>query len=253
MLLNDNEYLSVVEDIKLKIRHAQYRAVLAVNCELVMLYWHIGTVINEFSIWGNKFVENLARDIKLDFPDAKGYSVRNLKYMAKFSKTYSDLEFVQRTVAQIPWRHNVALLDKVKEHDQRVWYAQKIIEDGWSRDWLVTQIENRLYERQAITQKSTNFDLRLPSPQSELVKQSMKDPYVFDFIENRDGILEREIEKEMIKNITKLLLELGTGFAFMGNQYQIMVENEEFYIDMLFYHVKLRCFIPCRGKSSCRC
>ncbi|MDR1915141.1 MAG: DUF1016 N-terminal domain-containing protein [Synergistaceae bacterium] len=145
---------------------------------MVILYWNIGTAINKHSVWGNKFIENLAKDIKLDFPNAKGYSVRNLKYMAKFAKTYPDFEFVQRAVAQIPWRHNVTLLDKVKNAEERKWYIQEIINNGWSRDWLAAQIESRLYERQAIAHKATNFDLRLPPPQSELAKQTMKDPYI---------------------------------------------------------------------------
>ncbi|MFP3153376.1 PDDEXK nuclease domain-containing protein [Lachnospiraceae bacterium ZAX-1] len=179
----------------------------------------------------------------MDFPNAKGYSLRNLKYMAKSAKTYSDLEFVQRTVAQIPWRHNVALLDKVKDENERNWYVQEVIANGWSRDWLVAQIENKLYQRQALAHKVTNFDLRLPPPQSELVKQTMKDPYIFDFIEDHDGIVEREIENEMVKNVTRLLLEFGTGFAFVGNQYHLEVEGEDFYIDILFYSLKLRCYV----------
>lgn len=243
LLINNHEYLSIVDDVKLKIRNAQYRATLAVNSELITLYWNIGNVINEHSVWGNKFIDNLARDIKLDFPDAKGYSIRNLKYMAKFAKTYTDIQFVQRCVAQIPWRHNIALLDKVKDYTELEWYASQVIENGWSKEWLVTQIENQLYKRQAIVHKVTNFDLRLSSPQSELAKQTMKDPYIFDFVENRDGIIEREIENELVKNVTKLLLELGTGFAFIGNQYHIEVENEDFYIDLLFYHLKLRCYV----------
>ena len=243
MLINNNEYLRIIDEIKANIKSTQYRAALAVNNELLILYWEIGNVINTHSVWGNKFIENLARDITLEFPKAKGYSIRNLKYMAKFAKTYTNIEFVQRCAAQIPWRHNIALLDKVKDENECKWYIQEVIKNGWSRDWLVKQIENQLYQRQIISHKSTNFDLRLPPPQSELVKQTMKDPYIFDFIEDRDGIVEREIENEMVKNVTKLLLELGTGFAFIGNQYHIEVENEDFYIDLLFYHLKLRCYV----------
>jgi predicted nuclease of restriction endonuclease-like (RecB) superfamily len=250
MLINNNEYLSIVDDIKSKIHAAQYRAVVAVNVELITLYWNIGTVINEHSVWGNKFIENLARDIKLDFPDAKGYSIRNLKYMAKFSKVYTDLKFVQRTVAQIPWRHNIALIDKVKDDNERLWYTQKVIEEGWTRDLLVSQIEYKLYERQAIAHKVTNFPQRLLSPQGELAEQTMKDPYIFDFIPYKVGMVEREVENELVKNITKLLLELGTGFAFVGNQYHIEVEGEDFYIDLLFYHLSLRCYVVIELKSG---
>jgi len=243
MLINDSEYLKVIEDVKDKIRQARHRAMFAVNSEVIILYWNIGKTINEHKKWGNKFIDNLSRDIKFEFPTAKGYSVRNLKYMAKFTKIYPNLEFVQRCVAQIPWRHNTAILDKLKDENARNWYIGEIIKNGWSREWLITQIENNLYGRQVAVHKINNFDLRLPPPQSKLVKQTMKDPYIFDFIENRDGIAEREIEREMVKNVTKLLLELGTGFAFVGEQYRIEVENEEFLIDLLFYNLKLRCFV----------
>jgi len=250
MLVNNNEYMTIVEDVKARIKSAQYRATLAVNSELIELYWNIGVIINEYSVWGNKFVDNLARDIKIDFPNAQGYSIRNLKYMAKFAKIYPDIKFVQRTVAQIPWRHNVALIDKVKDEAQRSWYAEKVIEGGWSRDWLVTQIEYQLYERQAIVEKTTNFPTRLAPPQSDLAEQTMKDPYIFDFVTYRKGMVEREVENELVKNITKLLLELGTGFAFMGNQYHIEVENEDFYIDLLFYNLKLRCYVVIELKTG---
>jgi len=250
MLINNNEYLSVVSDIKARIKNAQHRVMLSANSELVALYWSIGKVINENSAWGNKFVDNLARDIKHDFPSVTGYSVRNLKYMAKFAKTYDDFEFVQRTVAQIPWRHNIALLDKVKDSGQRIWYTQKVIENGWSRDWLVTQIEYQLYERQAVSDKTSNFNQRLELPQSELAEQALKDPYIFDFIQYRECMIEREIEAELVKNVTKLLLELGTGFSFMGNQYHIEVEGEDFYIDLMFYNLKLRCYVVIELKTG---
>lgn len=172
MLINNSEYLTIIDDIKSKIRQARHRAIFAANSELILLYWNIGKVINKNNSWGNKFIENLARDIKLEFPNAKGYSIRNLKYMAKFTKTYDDLQFVQRSVAQIPWRHNIAILDKIKDENEREWYIKEILKNGWSREWLVTQIENNLYKCQISIYKSTNFDLRLPPPQSELVKQT---------------------------------------------------------------------------------
>jgi len=250
MLINDSEYSKIINDIKLEIRQAKHRAMLSVNSELITLYWNIGNVINQHNSWGSKFIDNLSRDIKFEFPNAKGYSVRNLKYMAKFAKTYTNFTFVQRNVAQIPWRHNTAILDKVKDSNEREWYITEVIKNGWSRDWLITQIENNLYKRQVIVHKVTNFDLRLPSPQSELVKQTMKDPYIFDFIEDRDGIIEREIESEMVINVTKLLLELGTGFAFVGEQYHIEVEKEDFYIDLLFYNLKLRCYVIVELKTG---
>ena len=250
MLINKSDYISVANDIKAQIRAAQRRVLLTANSELFTLYWNIGKVINENSAWGNKFVENLARDIKLDFPDAKGYSVRNLKYMAKFSKTFTDFEIVQTLSAQLTWSHNTALLDKVKGVDVFLWYAERNSESGWSVNTLKEQIENGLYERQALTRKASNFQQRLMPPQSDLAEQTMKDPYMFDFVPYREGMIEREIEAELVKNITKLLLELGTGFAFLGNQYHIEVENEDFYIDLLFYNLKLRCYVVIELKSG---
>ena len=250
MLINNNEYISVVNDIKTRIRTAQRRVLLSANSELFSLYWNIGKVINENSAWGNKFVENLSRDIKLDFPKAKGYSVRNLKYMAKFYKTFPDFEIVQSLTAQLTWTHSNALLDKVKDRDIFLWYAERNGEAGWSVDALKEQIENGLYERQALTKKASNFQQRLMPPQSDLAEQTMKDPYMFDFIPYREGMIEREIESELVKNITKLLLELGTGFAFMGNQFHIEVENEDFYIDLMFYNLKLRCYVVIELKTG---
>ena len=250
MLINNNDYISVVNDIKTRIRAAQRRVLLAANSELFALYWNIGRVINEYSEWGNKFVENLARDIKLDFPDTKGYSVRNLKYMAKFAKNFLDFEIVQTLSAQLTWSHNTALLDKVKDREKFLWYAERNGEAGWSVDVLKEKVENSLYERQTNNLKASNFQKRLTPPQSDLAEQTMKDPYMFDFIRYREGMIEREIEAELVKNITKLLLELGTGFAFLGNQYHIEVENEDFYIDLLFYHLKLRCYVVIELKNG---
>jgi len=248
--MNNAEYLKIIDDIRRKIRAAQHKAVLAANSELITLYWNIGTVINEHSVWGNKFIDNLARDIKLGFPNATGFSIRNLKYMAKFAKMFPDWTIVPAPLAQITWHHNRTLMDKIEDTERYLWYAAQTVENGWSRNVLVQQIEYRLYERQAIAAKTTNFDKRLPSPQSELAEQTLKDPYIFDFIEYRQGMVEREIESELVKNITKLLLELGTGFASVGNQYHIEVENEDFYIDLLFYNLKLRCYVAIEIKSG---
>jgi predicted nuclease of restriction endonuclease-like (RecB) superfamily len=248
--MNNAEYLKIIADIKSRIHEAQHRAVFAANSELITLNWNIGKTINEHSSWGSKFIDNLARDIKLEFPTARGYSVRNLKYMAKFAKTYPDFEFVRTVSAQMSWSHNTALLDKVKDGGQRVWYAKKAIEDGWTLNALEYQIESRLYERQALTEKTSNFKERLPDPQGKLAEQTMKDPYIFDFIDFHQGIVEREIESELVKNITRLLLELGTGFAFVGNQYHIEVENEDFYIDLLFYNIKLHCYVVIELKNG---
>ncbi|MCL2529648.1 MAG: DUF1016 N-terminal domain-containing protein [Coriobacteriia bacterium] len=157
--MNNNDYLAVVDEIKTRIHVARHKAILSANSDLISLYWDIGNIINERSVWGNKFVENLSRDIKLEFPHATGYSPRNLRYMATFAKAYPDKVILQRSVAKLPWGHNIALLDKVKDEDQRLWYAGKAIESGWSRDWLAIQIESQLYERQALADKTTNYSV----------------------------------------------------------------------------------------------
>ena len=250
MLMNNNEYIEIIETIKGEIRGAQYKAALSVNRELIMLYYHIGTVINEHKTWGSKFIENLAADIRIAFPNVKGYSVRNLKYMAKLANTYPDEEFVQQAVAQIPWGHNTVLLDKLSSSEERLWYAEKVIENGWSRNVLIHQIEGGLYQRQAIASKITNFEARLPASQSELALQTMKDPYLFDFIPLKENMLERDIEQALVKDVTKLLLELGTGFAFLGNQYHLNVGGDDFYIDLLFYNLNLRCYVVIELKTG---
>ena len=250
MLMNNREYIEIIETIKGEIRGAQYKAALSANRELILLYYHIGTVINQHKTWGSKFVENLAADIRLAFPNVKGYSVRNLKYMAKFAETYPDEGFVQQAVAQIPWGHTVVLLDKFSDNAVRNWYIHKIMENGWSRNVLIHQIESGLYERQALAGKISNFETRLASPQSELAVQTMKDPYIFDFIPFSEDMVERDIESALVKDVTGLLLELGTGFAFLGNQYHLNVGGDDFYIDLLFYNLNLRCYVVIELKTG---
>ena len=250
VLMNSSEYISIVEKIKSEITSAQYRAAVHVNADMLLLYYDIGCVINEHKTWGNKFIDNLASDIRMEFPESKGYSVRNLKYMAKFAETYPVREFVQQVVAQIPWGHNVVLLDKVSDAKEREWYIKKSAKNGWSRNVLVHQIESGLYQRQVLVDKVSNFESRLPSPQSELAAQTMKDPYVFDFIPFREEMLERDIEKALVRDVTKLLLELGTGFAFLGNQYHLNVGGDDFYIDLLFYNLNLRCYVVIELKAG---
>ena len=199
---------------------------------------------------GNKFIDNLSRDLKIAFPNSTGYSVRNLKYMAKFAEEYPDAEFVQTVSAQIPWSHNVLIMEKIKAPEIREWYIRKTNENGWSHSVLTHQIESKLYERQALVSKVSNFEKLLPSAQSELALQTMKDPYVFDFIPFKEDMVERDIENALIKDITKLLLELGTGFAFLGNQYHINVGGDDFYIDLLFYNLNLRSYVVIELKTG---
>ena len=248
--MNTTEYLSIIENIKREINAAQYRAALHVNADMLLLYYDIGCVINEHKTWGSKFIDNLAADIRLAFPKSKGYSVRNLKYMAKFAETYPEREFVQQVVAQIPWGHNIVILDKVNNLEERKWYIKNSAQNGWSRNVLVHQIESSLYQRQVLAEKVSNFENRLPSPQSELDAQTMKDPYVFDFITFKEDMLERDVEQALVRDVTRLLLELGTGFAFLGNQYHLNVGGDDFYIDLLFYNINLRCYVVIELKTG---
>ncbi|MCL2801388.1 MAG: PDDEXK nuclease domain-containing protein [Treponema sp.] len=250
MLINNNEYFEILNNIKERIRTAQYKAVLGVNREQILLYWNIGKIIIANTKYGAKFIDNLASDIKAEFPNAKGYSIRNLKYMRKFAEVIEDEAKVQTLSALLSWSHNTLLLDKIKTREEIEWYASQTIENGWSLSALEYHIETKTYQRQAIADKTANFDRLLPSPFSELAEESLKNPYVFDFIEKRKGIIEREIEHELVANIAKTIIELGTGFAFVGNQYHIEVSEKDYYIDLLFYNTKLRCYVVIELKNS---
>jgi predicted nuclease of restriction endonuclease-like (RecB) superfamily len=243
-LIPSDDYDAFLSDLKARIRAAQVKAALAVNQELVMLYWHIGKEIlhrQQEQGWGSKVIARAAKDLKREFPDVTGLSERNLKYMKAFADAYQDKEFVQQLVAQIPWGHNVRLLDKVKDLAQRRWYIQQTIINGWSRTLLEMQIESDLYNRQG--DAVTNFERTLPQPQSDLAQQLIKDPYNFDFLTLRKGALERDLEAGLVTHIRDFLLELGVGFAFLGSQYPITVDDKEYRIDLLFYHTQLRCYV----------
>lgn len=250
MLMNQADYLTTIQEIKAEIQKAQYRATVKVNSELLLLYYNIGKAINRHKVWGNKFIENLSRDLRLEYPDAKGYSERNLNYMSKFAERFPEEEILQEVLAKLSWYHVVTLMDKVKERPVLLWYAKQSVENGWSRNVLVHQIESNLYARQATADKISNFENRLPAPQSELATQMMKDPYIFDFIPFKADMLERDIENAMVAEVTKLLLELGAGFAFLGNQYHLNVGGEDFYVDLLFYNLKLRCYVVIELKTG---
>ena len=250
MLINNSDYFEVLDEIKTRIKEAQYRAVLGANKELIELYWNIGRVIIANTKYGSKFIENLSRDIQLEFPNVQGFSITNLKYMRKFAATYPDFQKSQRGVDLLPWRNNITLMSKVKNPAEREWYIAQNIENGWNNTVLTHQIELKLYERQAIAEKATNYNQLLPSPFSELAEETLKNPYVFDFVEKRKGIIEREIERELVANIAKTIMELGTGFAFFGNQYHIEVSEKDYYIDLLFYNTKLRCYVVIELKNT---
>lgn len=244
-------YADWLSELKTKIHKAQQRATLAVNQELVWLYWQIGKDILTRQAgqgWGAKVVERLAHDLRQSFPDMRGFSPRNLKYMRAFAEAWPKVEFVQEVIAQLPWYHQIALLDKLKTTDQRIWYATKAIENNWSRNVLVMQIETHLLERSG--KAVTNFSATLPKPQSDLARESQKDPYRFDFLGLTNESQEREIEGALSKHVTQFLLELGAGFAFVGKQVLLQVGEEEFFIDLLFYHLKLRCYVVIELKAG---
>ncbi|MCP2729965.1 PDDEXK nuclease domain-containing protein [Limnofasciculus baicalensis] len=238
------DYNDFLRELKERIRSAKVRAALSINRELVLIYWQIGQDIlnrQQQEGWGAKVIDLLATDLRKAFPEMKGFSSRNLKYMRSFAEAYPDLQLVQEVLALISWYHNIALIEKVKASEERLWYARETIKEGWSRNVLVHQIESGLYRRQG--KADTNFSRTLPNPQSELAQQLLKDPYNFDFISLGKEAHERELEKALIERIRDFLLELGVGFAFVGSQYHLEVEGEDFYIDLLFYHLRLRCFV----------
>ncbi|MCW3096948.1 MAG: hypothetical protein JWL77_2566 [Chthonomonadaceae bacterium] len=243
-------YDAFIQELKERIRTAQVRAALAVNRELVLLYWQIGRDIlrhQEQHGWGAKVIDRLAMDLRREFPDMRGFSPRNLKYMRSFAETYSDEAFVQQLVAQIPWGHNVRILDMVKLPEEREWYIRATVQNGWSRSILEMQIERQLYQRQG--QASTNFDRTLAPPQSDLARQLLKDPYNFDFLGLGNEAQEREVERGLVEHVRNFLLELGVGFAFVGSQYHLEIGEKDFYIDLLFYHLRLRCYVVIELKA----
>jgi predicted nuclease of restriction endonuclease-like (RecB) superfamily len=237
-------YADLLNSVKERVRSVQVRAAVAVNAELVRLYWFIGSDILRRQVeegWGAKVIDRLSADLGRAFPEMKGFSARNLKYMRAFADAYPEEPIVQGVLAQITWYHHIALLDKVKRREDRLWYARQAIQHGWSRNVLVHHIETALHARQG--QAITNFDRVLPAPQSDLAQGLLKDPYVFDFLSLGPEAHERDLERGLLEHIRKFLLELGTGFAFVGSQYHLEVSDQDFYIDLLFYHFKLRCFV----------
>jgi predicted nuclease of restriction endonuclease-like (RecB) superfamily len=241
---NSENYTALVASLKQRIRAARLRASISVNQELIQLYWGIGRDIlakQQEDGWGARVIERLAVDLRRDFPEMTGLSARNLGYMKAFAEAYPDPKFLQQVVAKLPWGHNVRLLEAVKNPLQRKWYAEQAIEHGWSRNVLVHQIEGALFQRQG--KAVTNFSRTLPAEQSELAQQLIKDPYNFDFLSLGADMLERELERGLLENLRATILELGKGFAFVGSQYHIEVGDQDYYLDLLFYHLRLRCFV----------
>ena len=251
MIESKDKYFEVLNDIKKTLIVTRNRIVENANRDLVLMYYNIGLKLIENNKWGSSFIDTLAKDLKVEFPTLKGMSVRNLRYMQKFATEFANDEFLQGVLAKLSWNHNQILLDKVKNKEIRKWYAKESLENGWSVSILIHQISSKLYERQALLEnKITNFDNTLPSPNNEQVKELLKNPYIFDFITADKDLKELDIERELTANITKLLLELGNGFAFVGRQYHLEIENEDYYIDLLFYNLKVRSYVVIELKTT---
>jgi len=271
--LKNEDYKQWISEIKDKIRSSQIKASLSVNNEMLKLYWDLGRSISDkltTSNWGTKVVAKLSEDLRRAFPDFEGFSKRNLLFMRQWFEFYQQsgneqIEIMKQVVSQfpialnstdrikmlvslIPWGHNIVIIQKTKNLEQSLFYILKTIENNWSRTVLGFQIESRLFERQG--KAITNFQLTLPKHQSDLANETLKDPYKFDFLNLTEKIQEREIEDQLVNHITQFLLELGTGFAFIGRQYLLKVGENEYKIDLLFYHIRLRCFIVVELKSG---
>ncbi len=254
-------YSALLSDIKERIRRGQFKAAQSINAELIQMYWDIGLMIHERQLqqgWGAGIIPKLARDIVNELPEIKGFSERNLKRMLRFYREYSpslkaesksspgrpqipSTEKVPQAVAQLPWGHNMLLIERIKDRAERFWYAEQALMQGWSRDSLLQMIRSNTYARQGSA--VSNFESRLPIVQSDLVRQTLKDPYIFDFLTLSETFKERELETELLKHLERFLLELGDGFAFVGRQYSISVSDQDYYIDLLFYHLTLRAFV----------
>ncbi len=252
-------YIDILQELKGKIQQARQRAMLAVNSQLLITYWEIGNTIlqqRRKEGWGTNIINRLITDLKAEFPDMKGLSPRNIKYMRKFAEEYpafgklkdqgksnenqEDI-IVQQLVAQLPWGHQLVLLERLKDKPQRAFYMTKAIENGWSRSVLLNQIAGQLHLRQGYA--INNFDQSLPLDQSDLVKETFKNPYIFDFIHASEQVRELGLEKALVQQIKNFILELGRGFAFIGNQFKVKVGETEVSLDLLFFHYRLNCFI----------
>jgi predicted nuclease of restriction endonuclease-like (RecB) superfamily len=254
MEITTTEYKNWLVELKRKIRSSQIKAAIAVNSELIAFYWELGKMISEKqTAWGSKFLETLSKDLQDEFPEMKGFSVSNLKFCKLFFNYFSirsqvENEIAENVVVKLPWGHIKLIITKIKETIEANFYIQQTIENNWSRDVLDLQIKSNLYERQG--KSITNFKNTLPEPFSDLAIQTLKDPYVFDFIALDSKYRERDIENQLVQHITKFLLELGKGFAFVGQQYHLVIAENDYYIDLLFYHTRLKCYVVVELKNT---
>lgn len=250
-ILETNNYPAVLAELKQVVKQARQKAVFAANEQMLKLYWSIGQMVSVQSKqnqWGNKIIEKLANDLRSEFPDMKGFSLRNVKYMRQFAEFYTAPVFGQQAVAQIPWGHHVLIMDKIKDLKIALYYINKTLENGWSRDILSLQIKSALHQRAGSS--ISNFENTTPKQDTDLIKQTFKDPYIFDFLTMSEGFHEKDLENALIEHITKFLLELGAGFAFVGRQYHLEIGDQDFYIDLLFYNIKLRAYVVIELKKG---
>jgi predicted nuclease of restriction endonuclease-like (RecB) superfamily len=244
LIPSSKSYQDLLASLKSQIQTAQVRAAAAVNQGLVLLYWRIGSAIlarQQEQGWGTKVIDQLAKDLRRAFPDMHGFSPRNLKYMRALAEAWPDESIVQGPLAQLTWYHNLTILEKLKSPEERLWYVRRAIQHGWSRNVLVIQIESGLYQRQG--KALTNFQTTLSAPQSDLAQEIIKDPYNFDFLTLANDAQERDLERGLLEHLRQFFIELGVGFAFVGSQMPLEVGGEDFRLDLLFYHLKLRCFV----------
>jgi predicted nuclease of restriction endonuclease-like (RecB) superfamily len=253
-----SSYPDWLKEVKERIKTARLKVALAANSELIHFYWDLGRMIVEkqaLAQWGDKIISQLAKDLQADFPDMRGLSERNIKYCRQFYQFYSGAigqqpvaQIIDFRLTQIPWGHNILSFSKSENQQEAFFYIEQTIENGWSRDLLALQIKSNLFKRQG--NAITNFQQTLPQPQSDLAQQTLKDPYIFDFLTMGNSYHEKDIENQLLGHITKFLLELGKGFAFVGKQYHVAVGEVDYNIDLLFYHVKLKCYVVLELKNT---
>lgn len=244
----DNNFKLIVNSIKNEIRTTQIKTMQEVNSNLINLYFKIGKIVLENKKYGNKFVKEVSPELKLAFPNMKGFSERNIRSMRLFYEEYCDNEKWQQLVAKLPWGHNLLLISKLKDRDIRKIYAKASIKNGWGRTMLAHQIENNFHLR--IGNSSNNFKNSLPECDSDLANSIIKDPYIFDFLTLKENYKEKELESAILEKIKDVLVELGKGFSFVGSQYKISTDNNDYFLDLLFYHLELRCYIVVELKTT---
>ena len=244
----NKDFKDIISNIKDEIKTTQYKVAVQSNISLISMYFRLGKILNDNYKYGNRFIDEVSKDLKIEFPNSTGFSVRNLKYMKKFYLEYKDDELMQQLVAQVPWGHNIVLMEKIKEKEERKVYIEGILKNGWGRNMLSIQIDNGYHLR--IGASNNNFENTLPAIDSDLVKYTIKDPYIFDFLTLENDYKEKELEVAMLNKIKDILIELGKGFSFVGNQYKLSVGEQEFFIDLLFYHLELRRYIVVELKAN---